>query len=141
MEVIGSPLRPQWVKISGVPLHARGASIFWLVGDCLGRTLEINPRTSSNEIILHVMIKVLLGKVIKLLVQIPLQVGDLQISLLAKEDVDIEGVRPEVSLICSDEPRTSNRGSFHRMLVVGDDKICPRRGDISPGCSKFEKFH
>lgn len=38
------------------------------MGNCLGQTLEIDPRRRSKEIISHGRIKVLLGKVNKLLV-------------------------------------------------------------------------
>lgn len=51
--------------------------IFQLLGESLGQTLKVDQRTISKKFILHGRIKVLLGKVIKLPMQILLLVVDL----------------------------------------------------------------
>lgn len=60
-----------------VPLQAWREGVFWLLGDCLGQTSEVDPKTCSKEIISHGKVKISLGRVIQLPVQIPLLVGDL----------------------------------------------------------------
>lgn len=65
MEVLGPPPRPQWVKMSGVPMHAWGEGVF-LLGDYLGQTMEVDCRTISKEVISHGRVRVMLKKVRKL---------------------------------------------------------------------------
>lgn len=86
MEVIGSPPPPRWIKFCGVPLHAWREGIFQHLGDVLGRTLEVDPHTTAKEVLTHGSIKVLLGKVGRLPKEIPLWIGDLQVSVLVEED-------------------------------------------------------
>lgn len=78
MEVTGSPQRPYWVRFHKDPLHAWREEVFRLLGDCLGATLEVYQLTSSKEMLTHGRVKVFMGKVCKLSVQIPLWVGNLQ---------------------------------------------------------------
>lgn len=54
--------------------------IFRLLGDYMGQGIEVDPKTYSKEVICHGRVKVLLGRVLKLPTQIPLLIGDLQIS-------------------------------------------------------------
>lgn len=77
MEVIGCPPHPSWVKFLGVPLHAWREEVLHLLGNCVGATIEVDECTISKEILTHGRVRVLLGKVKKLPIQIPLWVGDL----------------------------------------------------------------
>lgn len=85
MQVIGAPPSPRWVRILGVPLHAWRVGVFRLLGDCIGQTLEVDQATIS-EVLTHGRVKVRLRKVRRLPVQIPLLVGDLQISVRVEEE-------------------------------------------------------
>lgn len=101
------------MKLSGVPLQAWREGIFRLLGDCLGQTLELDPRMRSKKIISHGRIKVLLGKVNKLSKQIPLLVRDLQTYVLAEVDADSYGVWPKETPIYSGNVKSSKAGRFH----------------------------
>lgn len=70
------PSRPRRVRFYGVPLHT-WREVFRLLGDCLGSTLEVDQLTSSKEVLTHGRVKVLVGKVRKLSIQILLWVGNL----------------------------------------------------------------
>ena len=59
MEVIGAPPRPKWIKFHGVPLQAWREEVFRLLGDVLGRTLEVDHRTASKEILTNGRVKIL----------------------------------------------------------------------------------
>lgn len=48
MEVLGHPPRPCWVRIRGVPLHILRESVFRKLGDCLGKTIEVDEDTISQ---------------------------------------------------------------------------------------------
>lgn len=41
MEVLRSPDKPRWLKISGVPMHAWREGIFLLIVDCVGSTWRL----------------------------------------------------------------------------------------------------
>lgn len=72
MEVLASLAKPRWLKISGVPMHTWREGIFRLIGKCVGSTLEVDPRTSSKEIITHGRVKEMFGKISKLSRKVPL---------------------------------------------------------------------
>lgn len=57
-----------------------------MLGDYLGQSLEVDPKTCSKVIISHGRVKVLLGRVLQLSAQIPLLVGDLQIAVVVEMD-------------------------------------------------------
>lgn len=58
---------------------------FFLFGDFLGKTIEVDRRKSSKEILTHGRVKVLLGRVCKLLSEVPFLVGKfLSLSWLEK---------------------------------------------------------
>lgn len=72
MEMIGSPPWPCWVRFYRIPLHAWREDVFRLLGDCLGVTMEVDHLTSSKEVLTHGKAKILMGKVWKFPIQIPL---------------------------------------------------------------------
>lgn len=48
MEFLGPPLFP-WIKIKGVSLNVVARVIFRLIGNCIGRTVEVDEKTSGKE--------------------------------------------------------------------------------------------
>lgn len=86
MEVIGAQPRPKWTRFRGVPLQAWREGVFRLLGDVLGRTLEVDLCTTSKEVPTHGRVKVLMGKAGRLPKEIPLSIGDLQVSVLVEEE-------------------------------------------------------
>lgn len=63
MEHLGPPPCPSWVRVKGIPLHVWHEEVFRLIGNCLGRTVEIDERIRSMEGDLQRgRIKVLLNK-------------------------------------------------------------------------------
>ncbi|KAJ8617765.1 hypothetical protein MRB53_013951 [Persea americana] len=83
MEVIRSPL--QWVRFYGVPAQARREGVFRLLGDCLGRTVEVDSKTVSKEELTFGRVKILSGKVCKVSKQIHLWVDNLQFVVVVEE--------------------------------------------------------
>lgn len=63
--------------------------MFWLLGGFLGQTLEVDPKTCSKEIISHGRVKISLGRVMQLPIQIPLLVEDLQILVVVERDAEV----------------------------------------------------
>ena len=51
MEVLGFSPSTCWVKIKGLPLQARHKGVFRLIGDCVGKTVEVDVRTQKKEIL------------------------------------------------------------------------------------------
>lgn len=50
MEVLGSPRSPTWVKVKGLPLQAWHEGVFRLIGDCIGRTVELDEVVANGYI-------------------------------------------------------------------------------------------
>lgn len=86
MEVIGSPPTPKWIHFHGVPLHAWHEGVFRLLGDFIGSTIEVDRHTSEKEIIAYGRIGILINRICKLPIEIPLSVGDLVIFVRAEEE-------------------------------------------------------
>lgn len=125
LEVRGSPPRPRRVRISRVPLQAWLERIFRLLGNCLGHTIEVDPKTSSKEVISHGRVKVLLRRVHKFPAQIPLLAGDLQILATAEVETNSnDGLFKNIQHRSSDKefPKARN---CHGGREVEDDDISP----------------
>lgn len=41
-EVLGPSLRPAWIRLEGIPFHARSKKIFRCIGECFGQVLEVD---------------------------------------------------------------------------------------------------
>lgn len=100
--------------------------MFRLLGNFLGKTLEVDPCTSSREILAYGRIKVSLGNVCRLPVHIPLWVDDLFISVLAEEDPNLHIELPSLS---------ANDMSANNTCKSPKD----RDDDVSKADSNFEK--
>lgn len=51
MEILGSSPCPVWVRFKGVPLQAWHKDIFKLLGDCVGRIVEVDKKTAQKKIL------------------------------------------------------------------------------------------
>lgn len=60
------------LKIQGVPLHVWDEEIFSLIGNCLGRTVEIDHQTSNKKCLEAGRVKVLLDKSVSLTKSVPI---------------------------------------------------------------------
>lgn len=60
MEIIGRPPSPCWLKVAGVPLPVWSEGVFRLVGDCSGRTMEVDKKPSALKVLYHGRVEVLL---------------------------------------------------------------------------------
>lgn len=88
MEVIGSPPITKWIHLLGVPLQAWNEGVFRLLGDFIGSTIEVDCRTLEKEVLAYGRVKVLTSRLCKLLLEIPLSIGDQLISVKAEEEED-----------------------------------------------------
>ena len=48
MEVLGPVLRPTWVRLEGIPLHAWDERVFHSLGECLGVLMEIDDEATKK---------------------------------------------------------------------------------------------
>ena len=62
MDFLGPPPHPTWVLMKGVPLHTWIKEAFKLLGNCLGRAVEIDRRIMSKEHSQSGLIKVTLNR-------------------------------------------------------------------------------
>lgn len=69
-------------------MQAWREGVFRLLGDVLGRTLEVDHCIALKEILTHGTLKILRGKVGRLPKEIPLKVGDLQVSVILEEEIE-----------------------------------------------------
>lgn len=58
MEVFGRPPQAVWVRFTGVPIHVWREGVFELLNDCLGKSVEADPKTSKLEEIMFGRVKV-----------------------------------------------------------------------------------
>lgn len=72
MDHMGSPPTPVGLKILGVPLHVWDEEIFSLIGNYLGRTVEIDRWTANKECLEARRVKVLLDKSVSLTKSVPI---------------------------------------------------------------------
>lgn len=89
MEVLGSPPISPWVEIEGLPLQAWHEGIFKLLGDCIGRTVDVDERTQKKEFLMEGRIKVLIKNTVTLPISIPVWVEDLKFLVLVKHDEEV----------------------------------------------------
>ena len=61
IEFMGSHPISVWVRFKGVPLYAWHEVVFKLLGDCLGRTAEVDKRTVQREVLREGKIKILMS--------------------------------------------------------------------------------
>ena len=78
MEILGTALNPIWVKVKGVPLQAWHEGVFRLIGDCAGKTVEVDKRTREMEALKEGRVQVLLNSSTTLPLQVPIWVDDLK---------------------------------------------------------------
>lgn len=57
-EILGSPPSEVWIRLRGVPLHVWREETFFLLGDYVGSTVEVDPFTSKKEMLLYGRVKV-----------------------------------------------------------------------------------
>lgn len=119
--------------------HCRpGEGIFRLLGGYVRKTLEVDPKTYSKEVLCHGRVKVLMGTVLKLLMKIPLLVRDLQILVVAALDADPGDDFQPVWQSQSCDAVKSKVSSDNHGLEEGGNEDCTRHDDISPAFSNFE---
>ncbi|KAJ8615144.1 hypothetical protein MRB53_034516 [Persea americana] len=87
MEVIARPPRAVWLRFRGVPLHVWTEGIFRLLGDCVGKTLEVDIRTVKQEFLLFGRVKVKRDDFWNLLKEIILWLDDLRVPLKVEQDI------------------------------------------------------
>lgn len=92
MEVLGPPLYPIWVTMKGVLLHAWHEDIFRMIGNCIGRTLEVDQRTISQEVLEEGRIKVVLETVEALPILVPLWVEEIKFFVRIEGGGEIESL-------------------------------------------------
>lgn len=71
MEVLGSPPNPTWVMIKGLLLQVLHVGVFRLLGECLGRIMEVDERTLKKEALKKGILKVLLYNSVTLPLSMP----------------------------------------------------------------------
>lgn len=81
MEWLGSPLRCSWIKVKGMPLQAWHEGVFRLVGNCLGRTVEVDKKTVQKDYLKESRIRVQVDKPVTLPTQLSIWVEDLKFSV------------------------------------------------------------
>lgn len=48
-EVLGPNLRPQWLQLDGIPLHAWSEEFFHSIGECFGPVVKIDNEARSRR--------------------------------------------------------------------------------------------
>eukprot|EP00268_Persea_americana_P009406 TRINITY_DN13780_c0_g1_i5.p1 TRINITY_DN13780_c0_g1~~TRINITY_DN13780_c0_g1_i5.p1 ORF type:complete len:144 (-),score=29.00 TRINITY_DN13780_c0_g1_i5:31-462(-) len=89
MEVLGTPPNPIWVKVKGVPLQAWHEGVFRLIGDCAGKTVEVDVRTREMEELKEGRVQVILNHTTKMPLLIPIWVDDLKLMVTVERDEEI----------------------------------------------------
>lgn len=91
MEVLGTPPSPIWVKIKGVPLQAWHEEAFRLIiGDCAGKTVEVDARTHEKEVLKEGRVQVLLNSSTILPILVPIWVDDLTFTVTLEMEEEEE---------------------------------------------------
>lgn len=124
MEYLDPPPSPSWVRVKGVPLHVWDEEVFRLVGNCLGRTAEIDGYTSSMVNLQEGRIKVLLNKTLSLPCSVLIWVNDLKFSI----SIEVKGEEQEfvctmasgygIGRNCKNERRRGGRLGRKTMMSV-----------------------
>lgn len=84
MQFTGYPQRQLWAKILGVPMGAWNEELFKLVGNCNGKSLEVDRRTANKETFVVGCGKVMLNR--SLLAMVGMWVEDLRYAIHIAED-------------------------------------------------------
>ncbi|XXG82326.1 hypothetical protein AAC387_Pa10g0301 [Persea americana] len=93
---------PKWIHFHGVPLHAWNKGVFRLLGDFIGSTIEVDHCTSEKEISAYGRVKVLINRICKLPIDIPLSVEGRVIFIR----VEVEGAVSPISGVSSQAAST-----------------------------------
>eukprot|EP00268_Persea_americana_P009560 TRINITY_DN13823_c0_g2_i8.p1 TRINITY_DN13823_c0_g2~~TRINITY_DN13823_c0_g2_i8.p1 ORF type:complete len:414 (+),score=87.35 TRINITY_DN13823_c0_g2_i8:1496-2737(+) len=88
MEVLGSPPNSIWVTVKGVPLQPWHEGVFRLIGDCVGKTMEIDARTREKKVLTEGRVQVLLNSSTILPLQVPIWADDLKFKVFVEEEED-----------------------------------------------------
>lgn len=78
-------------------MHAWREEVFRLLGDCVGVSMEVDQWTISKEILTHGRVKVMLNKVKKLPIKIPLSLGS-TCGLLQQKIEDLTAIQGQSRL-------------------------------------------
>lgn len=89
MECMGSPPSPVGLKIQGVPLHVWDAEILRLMGNCLGRTVEVDCRTSNKKCLEAGRVKVLLDRSVSLTNSVPIWAEEVKFNAIIDRDEEL----------------------------------------------------
>lgn len=117
MEIQGHPLHPYWIRMKGAPLHVWRESIFRKLGNCFGRTLEVDWQTILQENLQFVCVKVLLDDSWQFPSKNPLWLDDLSTLVTVEEESKDTSVELEMSLDC----KFCNKPISNSTTVDNDD--------------------
>lgn len=75
---MGPPPNPVGLKIQGAPLHVWHEDVFKLIGNCLGRTVEVDCRTANKDCLEAGRVKVILDSIVSLPKSVPIWVEEVK---------------------------------------------------------------
>lgn len=93
MEFQGSPVWPIWVNMRGVPINAWNEEVFRLLGNCLGRTVLGDSKTSRKEDLEGCQVKVLIDRPVSLPAPMFLWVEDIKFPVEISEEEGTQNLR------------------------------------------------
>lgn len=122
MEVLG---RPVWVNFQGVPAHSWNEEIFKLLGNCLGRTILVDPKTTLKEDLEVGKVMVILERSESLPTSLSLWVNDIifqvRVTAEASNALDREVLdgseRGRLSALEDSRSRQMGKGSVGKMMT------------------------
>ena len=95
IEILGTPPNPIWVKVKGVPLQAWHEGGFRLIGDCAGKTVEVDITTREMEALKEGRVQVLLNSSTTLPLQVLIWVDDLKFLVTVEREEEGEKLMGE----------------------------------------------
>lgn len=122
MEVIARPPWAVWLRFRGVPQHVWMEGIFRLLGDCVGKTLEVDIRTVEQELLLFGKVKVMSDDFWNLPKEIILWLDDLRVPV--KVEQDNGDCQQEEGLNIPDLKRFRCANELERWVCLDSNRAC-----------------